>query len=202
MEIDDADAQLLATVKRLGGMPALDQMYRAHTLHTTLHGDPNVRTHYERLIKHKYPQAQTTDDIAAPYVRELNATAERVKKLEDERVAERDAVLMERRQSSFNEAWGQAVKDHDMTAEGEDALAKFMEKEKLHDPESAALLYFKRNPKPQSPQESGGLAPKTWGVGPLPGEDPESSKLLLENPERWADNEAYSVLNEMRATSR
>ena len=198
MEIDDADAQLLATVKKLGGMPALDQMYRAHTLHTTLHGDPAVRTHYERLIKHKYPSAQTTDDIAAPYMREVTAVGDRVKAIEEDRIKERDEALQGRRQASFNDTWTQAVKDHDMTAEGEEALAKFMEKEKLHDPESAALLYFKRNPKPASPQDGGGLSPRTWGVGPLPGEDPESGKLLMADPERWADNEAFSVLNEMR----
>lgn len=199
MEIDDNDAQLLATVKKLGGMPALDQMYRAHTLHTTLHADPNVRLHYERLIKHKYPQAQTTDDVAAPYVQAVKSVDDRVKSLEETLAKERADNLQARRQADFNSQWEQAVKDHEMTAEGEEALAKFMKDRGLHDPESAALAYFKHNPKPASPQDGGGLAPKTWGVGPLPGEDPESSKMLMENPERWADQEAFSVLNEMRS---
>jgi hypothetical protein len=198
-EIDDEDARLLATVKKLGGMPALDQMYRAHTLHSTLHADPNVRTHYERLIKHKYPATQTTDDMAAPYVKRIDETDSRIKALEESLAKEKEENLAARRQSDFNGQWDQAVKDHDMTAEGEEALAKFMKDRSLQDPESAALLYFKHNPKPASPQDGGGLMPKTWGIGPLPGEDPESSKMLMENPERWADQEAANVINEMRS---
>jgi hypothetical protein len=198
LEIDDDDARLLATVKKLGGMTALDQMYRAHTLHTTLHNDPNVRADYEKIIKVKYPHATTASDIAAPYVKRLDETNARLAALEEERVKEKNEALQAQRQADFDAKWSQTVKDHSMTQEGEEALGKFMEKEKLYDPEAAALLYFKRNPKAASPQGGSGITPQTWGIGPLPGEDADSSKLLMDNPEAWADHEAANILNEVR----
>lgn len=200
-EISDEEAALLATVKKLGGLPALDQMYRAHTLHTTLHGDPKVRSDYERIIKAKFPNANTVSDMAAPYIEQLNATNKRLDELTETMTKEKNEALLAERQADFNKKWGQAVADHELTAEGEEALGKFMEKEKLYDPEAAALLYFKRNPKPVTPQGGTGLTPNTWGIGPLPGEDEAGGKLLMDNPEAWADKEAFGILSEIRTAA-
>jgi hypothetical protein len=198
-EISDEDAQLLATVQKLGGMRGLDQMYRAHKLHNELYSDGALRSQYEEVIAKKFPNVNTTAKAAAPYVEKLSAVE---KKFDDYLAGEanrKNDELRARRQEDFNGKWAQAVKDHDLTTEGEEALGNFMKENQLADPESAALLYFKRNPKPPTPLTPEGVTPGTWGIGPLPGEDEKSGKFLMDNPESWADVEATNILNEMRS---
>jgi hypothetical protein len=200
-ELSDEQAQLLATAEKLGGMSGLDRMYRANTVHNTLMGDAALRRTYEGLIKSKYPQAQTTDDVAAPYVAETRALAKRFDDYLEGETQRKNEELQTRRQGEFNGKWHQAVKDHDLTTEGEEALGKFMQDNGLFDPESAALLYFKRNPRPAVPVTPEGVMPNRWGIGPLPGEDEKSGKLLMDNPETWADIEAANILNELRSAA-
>jgi hypothetical protein len=201
LDLTDDQAQLLATAEKLGGMQGLDRMYRANTLHNTIYGDAALRQTYEALIKHKFPGAQTTADVAAPYVAQINRVEKKFDDFLAGETARKNEELLARRQGAFNERWSQAVKDHDLTTEGEEALGKFMQDNQLHDPESAALLYFKRNPKQTGPLTPEGVTPSHWGIGPLPGEDEKSGKLLMDNPETWADLEATNILREMRSAA-
>lgn len=201
VELTDDQIALLNTAQKLGGMPALDNMYRAHQVHNKLYGDPKTRAHYEGLIKQQFPTVTTTADVAAPYVERINAVEKKFNEFADNFVREKANQTQQQRQEAFNANWAQMVKDHDLTPEGEEAMAKYMKDNNLHDPESAALRYFKHNPKPEPIQPAGGLSPQSWGIGPLPGEDEADGKLLMTEPERWADKEAFATLNEIRRTA-
>lgn len=198
VELSDADAALLEAARKMGGATGLDLAARAAKLHEQLISNKDTSVSYQGAIKKLYPDAKLPADVAAPYVERLDAVETRFNTWLADREKEREEADKARAQADFDTLWSKTVKDYSLTAEGEEKLVKFMQVRRLHDPEAAAALYYKQNPEPAAPSVPSSIGPDRWGIGPLPGEDEKTSKLLLSDPTAWADNEAAAVLTEVR----
>jgi hypothetical protein len=174
---------------------------RAYALHQKLYTHKDTALDYQKAIKVVAPDAQVASDVAAPYVAKIDSVTERLDKWEADRAAEKAAADEAALQGNFDAQWAAVVKDNSLTEEGQEKLIAFMKNRKLADPEAAAALYYKQNPEPPAPVTPSSIAPAGWVKGGdfgVPGEDEASSKLLISNPEAWADQEAAGVLTEIR----
>ena len=199
VDLSDEDAALLAAAKKIGGVNDLDLASRARALHDRLYTHADTAASYRASIEKVVPGFKDpAAAAAAPYVAKLDELS----KWKDEFLAnqskEREEAAKAAAQSDFDGAWNGVVKSYSLTDEGQEKLGKFMQDRKLADPEAAAALYYKQNPEPPAAVTPDSIAPASWGIGPLPGEDPASSKLLMERPEAWADQEAATALTEFR----
>ncbi len=204
IELDDEDVALLELAKKVGGAQAIDVGQRAKTLHDTLYSHAEVGADYQRAMKKVYPNTRTTADIAEPYVKPLQEKLEATQKQLDEFIAAqvkaREDGDKASKQASFDAAWAQTVKDHELTEEGQEALIKHMQTVGIADPEAGALHYFHKNPKPAAPVAPSSIAPAGWGrdMGILHDPSDTDAKSLIANPEEWADREAAAVLTDVR----
>jgi len=200
IELSDEDAALLEAAKKAGGASAIDLGMRAYALHQKLYTHKDTALDYQKAIKVVAPDAQVASDVAAPYVAKIDSVAERLDKWEADRAAEKKAAEEAAAQGDFDAAWKRTVSENNLTEEGQEKLITFMKNRKLADPEAAAALYYKQNPEPPAPVTPSSIAPQGWAkdIGILHAEDDQSSKLLITNPEAWADQEAAGVLTEIR----
>lgn len=201
IEVSDEDAALLEAAKKAGGVRGIDLGQRAYALHNKLYTHKDTALDYQKAIKVVAPDAQVASDVAAPFVARVDSVEERLNKWEADRAAEKAAADDAAIQGDFDKAWKSTVSAYELTEEGQEKLISFMKTRKLADPEAAAALYYKQNPAPPAPVAPSSIAPAGWVKGgdfSLGGEDESSSKLLISNPEAWADQEAAGVLTEIR----
>jgi hypothetical protein len=198
LDLSDEDIALLQMAKQNGGRQGLQLAVNARRLHDALYNHKDVTREYQKQIKAVFPQAQVANDIAEPYLTEVRETRQKLDEFLDNQKKEREEADGKRAQDDFDNAWTQTVKDHNLTEEGQEKLINYMKDKRIVDPEAAALKYFKHNPEPPAPIAPTSIAPANWGIGGLPGEDEKSSKMLMENPEQWADQEAAAALTEIR----
>lgn len=197
--ISDEDETLLQAVKKAGGAQGLDTLTRAFRLHDALFNHKELGGRYQALVGEAFPEVRTpakvAAEVAAPYVSRLDDIDARFKKMDEEREAAAKAAA----QNDFNASWNGVVKDYELTEEGQEKLESFMKTRKLADPEAAAALYFKQNPAPAAPVTPASVAPIGWGRDALGiAGDSADAKLLVSDPDAWADREAASVLTEVR----
>jgi hypothetical protein len=198
--ISDEDAALLAAVQRIGGATGLDLAVRAKALHDSLYSDPELSLGYQQTISKKFPTANTIERVAAPFVAKIDATQKQLDDFLAAQKKEREDAEQARLQGDFNTSWAQVVKDYSLTAEGEEKLESLMKDRKIADPEAAAALYFKLNPAPAAPVAPSSVAPQGWAkdMGLRMDADDSDSKLLVGDPDAWADKEAAAILTEVR----
>ncbi|SRR6266581_3472539 len=204
IDLSDEDSALLDAVKKAGGARALDLGMRAYALHQKLYTHKDTAVDYQKAIKTVVPEAQVASDVAAPYVARIDDVDARLNKMIEERDAEKKAAADAAAQGDFDKSWNDTVSAYSLTEEGQEKLINFMKNRKLADPEAAAALYYKQNPEPPAPVTPSSIAPAGWVKGGdfgMPGEDESSSKLLISNPEAWADQEAAGVLTEIRRSA-
>lgn len=198
VELTDEQIALLDAVQKMGGRQWVSVADRAVGLHQKLIGSKG-RREYEKLIKAEFPDVRTTDDLAAPYVEQIDTLQKRLDEIEASRKKEREDAAAEKAQGDFNTKWADVVKRWSLTEEGEEKLAKHMKENGIAEPLAGALHYYDRNPIPAAPVTPTSIAPQNWaaefGTGKT---DDESLKLLQSNPERWAEIEAAAVLTEQR----
>lgn len=201
VDISEEDIALLEAARKAGGIQGLDLAVRARALHDKLYSHKDTSRDYQASIKKVFPDAPTDMDRAAPFVEPLDG---RLKELEEWRAsrlqADADAVK-NRRQADFDSSWAQTVKDHSLTAEGEEKLLNYMRDQQQGDPEAAALKYFKHNPPPPAPITPSSISPSGWArdMGLRGDADDTDLKLLHSNPNAWEDKEAAAVLNDVRS---
>lgn len=156
---------------------------------------------FERLVKKIRPDVETAEDIAAevakPYVEKLEAATKRLDDYmaaQDERsrsqsTAESDAA----RDAAFNR-----LKAEGYTLEGLDNIKRLMVDRSIADPEAAAALFDRMNPKPAA----GGASwePANWDIR----NDAVDNDVagLFANEDLWADKMVGTVLNEIRLGNR
>lgn len=168
-EIDDNQLKVLQ-----GAQVLLDKLLKS----------PKTRRQAEKLIKEHYPETQTTDDLAAPYVERLDKLeamlTERFKKEEDNQ-AERQF-----------ENQLQQLRDRGYTDEGLDKIKKLMKDKTIPDAIVAADHYEKLNPPVQ--QQPSMLSPSDWGFGRKT--DDKDMTLLFKDEDAWAEKEARLAWDE------
>jgi len=149
-----------------------------------------TRRRQEQLIKEHYPETQTVDDVAAPYVEEITALRKDLdefkKELKGNKLDERLFSDIDYLKSNAGGNW---------TDDGIDKLKKFMVEREIPSIKDAAAVWERRNP--PAPQTPSTFQPTDWGFGRKT-EDPDV-KLLWEDEDAWADQEARKAWNEETA---
>ena len=171
-------------------MPEIDegtlaQLRGAYQLLDKMMKDPKTRRDAEKLVKVHKPDFPTTDDIAEPYVKQINALSEKLDKFLETQAnakqdAEADAAFGRLRQSGY-------------TDEGIGKIKDLMKARTIPDVEAAAALFDKLNP-PPPPAPATGFHGTSWGIGDT--HDGAPDKLLFENEDAWAEQEANRVWKE------
>ncbi len=173
---------------------ALLQRYRA--VLDGLNGDPKAKKHLESALKVVNPSIRTEADMAeeyaAPYRDQIQALDSKfdtflTAQAEERRVAE------ERRADEVFNAQLNRIKGAGYTPEGIERIVNLAKERGIGDLEAAALLFDKQNPPP--PVINDAFSPPSWNYEQNAVED---SKALFEDEDRWADQTAANVLNEMR----
>lgn len=153
---------------------------------------PKTRRQAEKLIKEHYPETVTSDDVAEPFVKEVETKVDALSKefkdfvkdfkgnKLDSKLAEDIAYLREKR---------------DFTEEGIEKLKKLMVEKEIPDIVVAADHWERQNP-PKA-QEPSIMSPTDWGFGRKT-EDADL-KLLFEDEDAWAEKEARKAWSEETA---
>ena len=147
-------------------------------------------TKFFKAVKEILPDLRIPEvDIPQPVEAELKKLADRFdgfdKHLRDAG-AEADKIAQRNR-----------LKTDGWTPEGIAKVEELMTKEKIGSWDAATALFEKQNPKPAPAREPGHRSGR-WNWGKLDDKN-ESDKLLLADPEAWADEETAKVLNEFDA---
>lgn len=174
-----------ATMKR-----AVDFLQEAAT-------KPETRRGFEKIAKTLRPEIETTEDIAAsyaaPHIEELNATRAKLDEfLAAQTKREQDAAdaAADRR---LNEAF-ERQRAAGYTEEGIGKIKQLMIDRGIADPEAAAALFDRQNPKPSD--IPGAWEPDHWNIRTDAVENDVEG--LFRDPDKWADKATYSILAEMR----
>lgn len=145
-------------------------------------GSPKTRRQAEKLIKEHYPETVTSDDVAEPFVKEVQARVEDLSKEFKEFVKDfKGKSLDDKLEREIAE-----LKEQDWTDDGIENLKKLMIEREIPSILDAAAVWDKRHP-PKA-QEPSIMQPLDWGFGRKT-EDPDL-KLLFEDEDAWADKEA------------
>lgn len=175
----------------------LQGMQRAVALLEKLNQSPKARRHLEQAVKAEFPDIQTQDEqveaLAAPYIEKVEAVS---KKLED-RLAAIDARERAEQEAAADNAliasFGR-LKSQGYTEEGLAKIATLMTERRIADPEAAAALFDRMNPKPP-PETPASWEPQSWNIDQNAVVD---TKALFTDEDRWADAEVGKVLAEVR----
>lgn len=166
-----------ATFNRLNGAyQLLDKMLK----------DGKTRRDTERLVKVHQPDFPTTDDVTQPIADEVKALrkdfSDHLKKLtEDRQDSEADAAFARHRASG-------------LTEDGEKAVKELMRKHTIPHVDAAVALWEKSLPKPEPAKPTGLGSIPDFGFRTQPKDD--NDKLLFENEDLWAEQEAAKAWNE------
>lgn len=177
----------------------LTQLRRAHALIEKLAGSPKSRRHFERAVKEEFPDVRTqeeeAEDMARPYVAKVEQTAKELREELDAIRAEKAKAAEDAADSALYSSFLR-LKDQGYTDEGMQKIAAIMKDRNIADPEAAAALYDRQNPRQAEPAPSS-WEPARWNIGDdAVGPD---TKALFENPDKWADLETGRVLAELRS---
>lgn len=169
VEMTEEEAKLLRGSKVL-----MDQLLKS----------PKTKRTVEQEIKKLYPEAVTTDDIAAPYIERISGLESRLNKMVSDQQGERlDSKLNSQIQQ---------LRDEGYTEEGIAKIKEIMVQEQIPNAIAASKLWDKANP--PKPAENSNFAPTDWGFGRQT--DDADAALLFKDEDAWAEREARKVWDE------
>ena len=154
------------------------------TLMDRLLKDPKTRRQAEGLVKQLYPEAVTTDDVAAPYIERIDGLEKKL----DKYFKEQEGKELDTR---LNSQIAQ-LREDGYTEEGIEKIKEIMVKEQIPNAIAASKLWDKANP--PKPAENSNFTPSNWGFGHKT-EDGDL-KLLFEDEDAWAEKEARKAWDE------
>lgn len=160
---------------------------------------PETRRDFERLVKKLRPDVETTDDIAAnaaaPYVERIEAATSRIDDFIAAQAKQQADALEAQSDRLRDEAFGRLRQDG-YTDDGLGAIKQLMVDRNIADPEAAAALFDRMNPKPIEGTSS--WEPPAWDLrGNAVERDVDG---LFQNADAWADKEVYNVLKDIRSS--
>lgn len=170
---------------------------RGMTLLQTLSTNPKTRRQFEGALKVIHPEIETSDDVAMevakPYVEQIAGLEGKLTEFLDGQKAERESAEQRRADDETRDAFSRLSKQG-YTDDGLEKIKGLMVDRKIADPEAAAALFDRQNPKP--PEGVASWEPDSWNLEERAvGNDVAG---LFKNPDRWADAEVGNVLNEIR----
>ena len=157
----------------------------AKTLQDNLLKSPKTRRKQEALVKELYPDTQTTDDLAAPYIERLDG----IEKMLSKMVKDKEVDIIE---SKLTKDFDYLRNERSYTDDGLEKIKELMVKKSIPDAIAAADHWERLNPPPAP--EPAGFTPSTWGIGHKT-EDADL-KLLFDDEDAWAEKTAKAVWDE------
>lgn len=163
-----------------------------------MNANPKAKVDLERALKTVRPEVEIEEDVATRYTAPVR---EDVSKLQEtvntfiESQKARDAKADEDRTNDMIAGQFADLQKKGYTDEGMEKIKGIMVDRKIADPEAAALLFDKLNPKPV--QENAGWIPQQWEMDSTAPQGVDT-KALFANEDKWADAEVGKVLNEIR----
>jgi hypothetical protein len=170
-------------------MPMIsDEDYRrltgAHVLLDQLMTSPKTKRDIQKLVKAVHPNVVTDDDLAEPTIAPLRQELEDLKAFKKKY---EDSQIENQFSSSFKR-----LQDDGWTEDGIEKLKKLMVDRQIPDVDAAAALFEKQNP-PARPLPVA-VQSRDWNIGD---KDDDKFKRLLDDPDRFARDEAAAVLTEV-----
>lgn len=163
----------------------LEELSKAYRLLQMLHGNPSTRRDLERLAKTVNPKAVTTEDEAAPYLKEIREELETLREF-------KNSVLSDQKAWQENEAFGRLSKAG-YTEDGIDAIKKIMKEKNVSDPEIAAAYFDKT--KSSVPVVPNGLSPSAFDFQNSLETEKERNQALWEDSDRYVNMVASEIFN-------
>lgn len=175
----------------------LDTLQKGFALLQRLSTDPKTKREFERTLKTLHPDIETSDDvaqgIAKPYIDKIEGMektiADRLAAMDEREAKQREAAEVRETEEAFNR-----LKQAGYTDDGLGAIKQLMVDRRIADPEAAAALFDKQNPR--TDQRPAAWEPDSWNYQENAVEHDMSG--LLKDPDKWADKQVAVVLNEMR----
>ena len=156
----------------------------AHTLLDQLMVSPKTKRDLQKLVKAVHPNVVTDDELAEPTIAPLRAELEELKsfkkKYEDSQI-----------ENQFSSAF-KRLQDDGWTEDGVEKLKKLMVDRQIPDVDAAAALFEKQNPPARALPPA--VQSRDWSIGD---KDDDKFKRLLDDPDRFARDEAAKVLTEV-----
>ncbi len=173
-------------------------MQRAVDLIQKMEANPESKPLIQKAVKVINPDFQTEEDlatrIAAPHVEKIDALSAQMREFLDAQTAKETAAAEARTTAQIEEAFGR-LQGQGYTADGLEKIKSLMVDRSIADPEAAAALFDRLHPKVDAGQP--GWAPDHWRMEDAAPEGVDIKELFA-NEDKWADNEAAKVLNEIR----
>ena len=177
----------------------LEAFQKGMTFLNEMATSPKTRRQFEGLAKTLRPEIETTSDIAdavaAPYVEKIETATKQIADFIAAQ-AKRDEEAVTAAADRDRDAAFARLKAEGYTEDGLDKITRIMVDRRIADPEAAAALFDRQNPKP-APEVGGSWEPAAWDIkGNAVANDIEG---LFADPDRWADKQVYNVLQEVRS---
>jgi hypothetical protein len=151
-------------------------------LQEALHGNPKTRASYLKLVKEVAPNTPIPEiDVPAAAMATIKPQLDKVDKLTERFEASE-------RRGEIEREWAK----HNVTATERTEIERLMTDRLIGDVATAVEYYRTKRVQAAAPRPG----PSTIG---LPGGKEGRFKGLFENPDRWARERAYEVVNEIRA---
>lgn len=173
-------------------------LQRAAALLDKLNKSGKARPHLERALKQEFPDIKTQDEqieeFAAPHLAKVEeVTTKLQKKLDD--IEAREQKQREDNADNALLASFQRLQSQGYTEEGLGKIASLMKERHIGDPEAAAALYDRMNPKAPEPAPSA-WEPQHWNIESNAVTD---TAALFKDEDKWADAEVGRVLADVRS---
>ena len=181
----------------------LDVLTRNSKLLESLTGDKDVGIATQKKLQQidpslRFPNLEISETVTAPLRAELNDTKAALKRIEDERKAEREAAANAAAESKVRDSISRAQAKHKLSQEATDNLLKFMTDKGIADAEIAAPAFLETLPKPPAPIAPSAYTPQyaqLFGTGDNMGSD-ENIASLHRDPVKWFDQEVGRIMAE------
>lgn len=161
----------------------------AHTLLDQLMVSPKTKRDLQKLVKTVHPNVVTDDEAVEPLMAPMREELNALKKWRQDR---EDAEI----EGSFNSRFSALQKDG-WTEDGIEKLKQLMVKENTPSVDAAVALFEKQNPPARELPPA--IQSRDWNIGD---KDDDKFKRLLDDPDRFARDEAAKVLNEVAQTGK
>lgn len=162
-----------------------------------MNSNPSAKTHLERAIKVVKPDVETEEEaglrLASPHIaplqEQMTAIQASLKAITDGQATQQTAAQEATLNARFD-----ALAKQGFTEDGIGKIKQLMVDRGIADPDAAAALFEKNNP--PAKQEQPGWTPDRWNFEETA--SPVDVAGLFKDEDKWADQAATDVLNEIR----
>jgi hypothetical protein len=177
------------------------ELKKANDLLQALHGDAATSLQFKKLVKSKFPNwsdpeldaaekiAAAREEVSKGASEEITEVKKMLQEIRDERKKEQE----DNKVGKFKEKIEEVRQSYGYTEEGMQKVLELMDQRGITDPEDAAIIFEKRQPK--QPAEHKPYSSRMAFVQ-ANGKEDQSFKNLMADPDQWMEDEFRNILRE------